>query len=160
VPFTELFRHTTYTYIELLIKPEILTSYIYIYGPSFGNAEIRLFLFAAQCFNTESMQKGYPNYRWDLIRYVKGLNLTMRPGPLAVRDTWLDFLATKVDEDTTSVDMRSEGRCLFRLRMQFGILEHCVKNLGSKFTRWYTVITSDLPSVRPDEIKHHIVVET
>jgi hypothetical protein len=27
-----------------------------IYGPTFGNAEIRLFLFAAQCFNTESMQ--------------------------------------------------------------------------------------------------------
>jgi hypothetical protein len=33
---------------------EILTSYIY--GPMFGNAEIRL-LFAAQCFNTELMQK-------------------------------------------------------------------------------------------------------
>jgi hypothetical protein len=47
----------TYTYIELLVKPEILTSYIY--GPTFGNAESRLFLhvFAAQCFNTESMQK-------------------------------------------------------------------------------------------------------
>jgi hypothetical protein len=30
---------------------------VYIYGPTFGNAEIRLFLFAAQCFNTESMQK-------------------------------------------------------------------------------------------------------
>jgi hypothetical protein len=27
------------------------------YGPTFGNAESRLFLFAAQCFNTESMQK-------------------------------------------------------------------------------------------------------
>jgi hypothetical protein len=68
VPFTELFRHTTY--MELLVKPEILTSYIY--GPTFGNVEIRLFLFAAQCFNTESMQKRYPNYRWDLIKYVKG----------------------------------------------------------------------------------------
>jgi hypothetical protein len=59
----------------------------YIYGPTFGNAESRLFLFAAQCFNTESMQKvilwhscdkhlasyqGYSNYRWDLIRYAKG----------------------------------------------------------------------------------------
>jgi hypothetical protein len=54
----------------LLEKPEILTSYIY--GPTFGNAEIRLILFAAQCFNTESMQKVYPNYRLDLIRYVKG----------------------------------------------------------------------------------------
>jgi len=30
---------------------------VYIYGPTFGNAESRLFLFAAQCFNTESMQK-------------------------------------------------------------------------------------------------------
>jgi hypothetical protein len=58
--------------MELLVKPEILTWYILVYGPTFGNAEIRLFLFAAQCFNAESMQKGYPNYRWDLIRYVKG----------------------------------------------------------------------------------------
>jgi hypothetical protein len=30
---------------------------IYIYGLTFGNAENRLFLFAAQCFNIESMQK-------------------------------------------------------------------------------------------------------
>jgi hypothetical protein len=67
--------------MELLVKPEILTPYIY--GPTFGNAESRLFLFVAQCFNTESMRKlscgtvgckhfasyqGYPNYRWDLIR--------------------------------------------------------------------------------------------
>jgi hypothetical protein len=56
--------------MELLVKPEILTSYIY--GLTFGKVEIRLFLFAAQCFKTESMQKGYPNYRWDLILYVKG----------------------------------------------------------------------------------------
>jgi hypothetical protein len=56
--------------MELLLKPETLTSYIY--EPTSGNAEIRPFLFAAQCFNTESMQKVYPNYRWDLIRYVKG----------------------------------------------------------------------------------------
>jgi hypothetical protein len=55
--------------MELLVKPDILTSYIC--GPTFGNAEIRIFLFAAQCFNTESMQKVYPNYIWDLIRYVK-----------------------------------------------------------------------------------------
>jgi hypothetical protein len=34
---------------KLLVKPEILTSHIY--GPTFGNAESRLFLFAAQCFN-------------------------------------------------------------------------------------------------------------
>jgi hypothetical protein len=56
--------------MELLIQPEILTSLVY--GPTFGNAEIRLFLFAARCFDTESMQKSYPNYRWDLIRYVNG----------------------------------------------------------------------------------------
>jgi hypothetical protein len=43
--------------MELLVKPEMLTSYIYIYGPTFGNVESRLFLFAAQLFNTESMQK-------------------------------------------------------------------------------------------------------
>jgi hypothetical protein len=40
-------------YMELLVKPEILTSYIY--EPTFGNAESRLFLFAVQCLNTESM---------------------------------------------------------------------------------------------------------
>jgi hypothetical protein len=65
--------------MELLVRPEILT--LYIYGPTFGNVESRLFLFAAQCFNTESMQKvtcgtvvcqhitsyqGCRNYRWDL----------------------------------------------------------------------------------------------
>jgi hypothetical protein len=41
--------------MELLEKPEILT--LDIYGPTFGKAESRLFLFAAQCFNTEPMQK-------------------------------------------------------------------------------------------------------
>jgi hypothetical protein len=41
--------------MELLVKPEILTSYID--GLTFGTAESRLFLFDAQCFNTESMQK-------------------------------------------------------------------------------------------------------
>jgi hypothetical protein len=40
-------------YMELLGKPQILTSYIY--GHTFGNAESRFFLFAAQYFNTESM---------------------------------------------------------------------------------------------------------
>jgi hypothetical protein len=30
---------------------------VYIYGPMFGNAESSLFLFAAQCFNIESIQK-------------------------------------------------------------------------------------------------------
>jgi hypothetical protein len=32
--------------MELLAKTEILT--LYIYGPTFGNAESRLFLFAAR----------------------------------------------------------------------------------------------------------------
>jgi hypothetical protein len=34
--------------------------YIYISGLTCGNAESRLFLFAAQCFNIESMQKNFP----------------------------------------------------------------------------------------------------
>jgi hypothetical protein len=37
--------------MELLVKPEILTSYVY--GTTFGNAESSLFVFAAQCFNIE-----------------------------------------------------------------------------------------------------------
>jgi hypothetical protein len=41
--------------MELLVKPEILMSYIY--EATFGNAESHLFLLAEQCFNTESMQK-------------------------------------------------------------------------------------------------------
>jgi hypothetical protein len=41
--------------MELRVKSEILTSYIH--GPAFGNAESRLFLFAAQCFKTESTRK-------------------------------------------------------------------------------------------------------
>jgi hypothetical protein len=45
----------SYIYMELLVNPEILKSYIY--GPTFGNAESCLFLFVAQSFNTESMQK-------------------------------------------------------------------------------------------------------
>jgi hypothetical protein len=44
-----------YIYMELLLKPEILTSCIH--GPTFGKAESRLFVFVAHCFNTESMQK-------------------------------------------------------------------------------------------------------
>jgi hypothetical protein len=41
--------------MELIVKTEILTSYIY--GLTFGNAESRLFLLAAKCFNIESKQK-------------------------------------------------------------------------------------------------------
>jgi hypothetical protein len=68
-------------YIELLVNPEILT--LYIYGPTFGNAESRLVLFAAyvsalnqcrkffcvtvMCKHFASYQD-YTNYRWDLIR--------------------------------------------------------------------------------------------
>jgi hypothetical protein len=37
--------------MELLVKPEISTSYIY--GRTFDNDESRLFLFAVQCFNIE-----------------------------------------------------------------------------------------------------------
>jgi hypothetical protein len=44
-----------YIYMELLVKPEILTSYVY--GPTFGSTESHLFLFAAQCFNTELTHK-------------------------------------------------------------------------------------------------------
>jgi hypothetical protein len=44
-----------YIYMELLVMAEILTSCIH--GLTFGNAESRLFLFVAQCFNTESVQK-------------------------------------------------------------------------------------------------------
>jgi hypothetical protein len=40
--------------MELLVKPDILTSCIY--GSTFGNAESHLFLFSAKCFNIESMQ--------------------------------------------------------------------------------------------------------
>jgi hypothetical protein len=41
--------------MELLVKPEIFKSYTY--EPTFGNTESRLFIFAAECFNIESMQK-------------------------------------------------------------------------------------------------------
>ena len=44
-------------YMELLVKPEMLTSYMY--GPTYGNAESRLFLFAEKSFNTESMPSGF-----------------------------------------------------------------------------------------------------
>jgi hypothetical protein len=43
--------------MEFLLKPEILTSYIY--GPTFGNTESRLFLFSAQRFNNELMRKSF-----------------------------------------------------------------------------------------------------
>ena len=36
--------------MELLVKPELLM--LYIYRPMFGNVESRLFVFAAQYFNS------------------------------------------------------------------------------------------------------------
>ena len=43
--------------MELLVKPEMLTLYIYM---DLRLATLNsLFLFAAQCFNTESMQGGF-----------------------------------------------------------------------------------------------------
>ena len=47
-----------YIYMELLVKPEMLTSYIYIWTYVWQRWN-SLFLFAAQCFNTESMQRGF-----------------------------------------------------------------------------------------------------
>jgi hypothetical protein len=66
--------------MELLAKPESLTSYIH--ASMFGNAESRLFLLAAQCFNRKLScvtavckhcvsYQDYPNYKWDLIRSAK-----------------------------------------------------------------------------------------
>jgi hypothetical protein len=43
--------------MEILVKPEIVTSYIL--GLTFGNAESSFFLFAAQCFNIDLMQKDF-----------------------------------------------------------------------------------------------------
>ena len=43
--------------MELLVKPEMLTSYIY--GPTFGNAETVSFYLLHNFFNTESMQRGF-----------------------------------------------------------------------------------------------------
>jgi hypothetical protein len=66
--------------MELLVKPEILTSYIY--GLTFGNAKSRLYLLhnvstlkqykklscgTVVCKHFASY-KEYPIYRWDLIR--------------------------------------------------------------------------------------------
>jgi hypothetical protein len=44
--------------MELLVKPEMLTSLIY--GLTFGNAKSRLFLFAAQCFKHCINAESYP----------------------------------------------------------------------------------------------------
>jgi hypothetical protein len=44
--------------LPYLVKPEILTSYVY--GLTFGNAETRLFLFAAQCFKHWINAESFP----------------------------------------------------------------------------------------------------
>jgi hypothetical protein len=46
--------------MEILVKPEILTSYV-----------SKLSCGKVVCKHFASYQ-GYPNYRWDLIRYTKG----------------------------------------------------------------------------------------
>jgi hypothetical protein len=46
--------------MELPVKPEILTSYIY--KLSCGTVVYKHF----------ASYQDYPNYRWDLIRYAKG----------------------------------------------------------------------------------------
>jgi hypothetical protein len=58
---------TLYVNVKFVLTLSLLMSYVhgdpckarilmYIYGPTFGNAESRLFLFAAQCFKIESTQ--------------------------------------------------------------------------------------------------------
>jgi hypothetical protein len=44
--------------MELLVKPEIWKSYIY--GPTFGNAESRLFIFACTMFQHLINAENYP----------------------------------------------------------------------------------------------------
>ena len=43
--------------MELRVKPEMLTSYIY--GPTFGNAETVSFYLLHNVSTTESMQRGF-----------------------------------------------------------------------------------------------------
>jgi hypothetical protein len=52
--------------MELPVKPEILTLYIYIY----------IYIYKLSCGTVVrkhfASYQGYPNYRWNLIRYAKG----------------------------------------------------------------------------------------
>jgi hypothetical protein len=48
-----------YLFFFYLVKPEIVT---YIYEPTFGYVESRLFKFSSQCFNIDSMQKVFLCY--------------------------------------------------------------------------------------------------
>jgi hypothetical protein len=72
--------------MELLENPEILTSYIYMdlclatpkavsfylpHNVSTQNQFRKLYCGTVVCEHFDSYQ-GYPNYRWDLIWYVKG----------------------------------------------------------------------------------------
>jgi hypothetical protein len=76
-------------YMELLVKPEILTSYVYmdlrlatlkaisfylLHNVSTLNQCIKLSCGTVVCEHFASYQ-GYPNYRWNLIRYAKGKGL-------------------------------------------------------------------------------------
>jgi hypothetical protein len=47
--------------MELPVKPEIVMSYTGIYKLSCGTVVCKHF----------ASYQGYPNYRWDLIRYAK-----------------------------------------------------------------------------------------
>jgi hypothetical protein len=49
-----------YIYVHICKARNFNVVYIYIYGPTFGNAESRLFLFAAKYFNTEINAESYP----------------------------------------------------------------------------------------------------
>jgi hypothetical protein len=70
--------------MELLVKPEILTSYMdlrlatlkaisfyFLHNVSTLNQCIKFTCVTVVCKHFASYQ-GYPNYRWDLIWYVKG----------------------------------------------------------------------------------------
>ena len=51
--------------MELLVKPEMLTSYKY--GPTFGNAETVSFYLLHNVSNTESMQRGFLPASWQSV---------------------------------------------------------------------------------------------
>jgi hypothetical protein len=68
--------------MELLVKPEILTLYIYIYGPTFDKLKAVFSIFCTILLTLNQCRKlscgtvvrkrfasyqDYPNYRWDLV---------------------------------------------------------------------------------------------
>jgi hypothetical protein len=71
--------------MQLLVKPEILTSYIY--GPTLATLKAVSFYLLHNVSTLNQRRKfscgtvvckhfasyqGYPNYRWDLIRFARG----------------------------------------------------------------------------------------